>query len=80
MGIKDEPVKASLDEPRLYNLVTDIGEQNDVAKEHPDVVARLKPLALKMAAELGDGQPGPEVRPPGRVENPVTLYPTARRE
>ena len=29
-----------------------------------------------MATELGDGNPGPEVREPGKVENPVTLYPT----
>jgi arylsulfatase A-like enzyme len=69
------PVPASLDKPRLYNLETDIGEQNDVAEKSPEVVAKLKALALKMAAELGDGKPGPEVREPGRVANPVTLYP-----
>jgi arylsulfatase A-like enzyme len=66
---------ASLEKPRLYNLDTDIGEQADVAAEHPNVVARLKTLAVRMAAELGDGKPGVEVREPGRVENPVTLYP-----
>jgi hypothetical protein len=65
-----------MDKPRLYNLDTDIGERTDVAADHPDVVNRLKALALKMAAELGDGQPGPEVRPAGYVENAVTLYPT----
>jgi hypothetical protein len=32
-----------------------------------------------MAVELGDGKPGPAVREPGRVENPVTLYPSAPR-
>ena len=32
-------------------------------------------VALKVG-ELGDGKPGPEVRAPGRVEKPVTLYPT----
>ena len=68
-------VPASLEKPRLYNLDKEIGEQTDVAAENPGVVERLKALAVKMAAELGDGKPGPEVREPGRVENPVTLYP-----
>ena len=77
MGIAGSPVPASIDEPRLYNLDAEIGEQTDVAAKHPDVVARLRVLAEKMAAELGDGKPGREVRLPGRAENPVTLYPTA---
>ena len=75
LGKGGPPVPASLDKPRLYNLDTDIGERTDVAAEHADVVNRLKALATKMASELGDGKPGPEVRPAGRVENPVTLFP-----
>ena len=75
MGKNGEPVPASLEKPRLYNLDSDIGEKTDVAAEHPDVIARLKPLAIKMAGELGDGKPGPQVRPAGHVNNPVTLYP-----
>ena len=71
-----EAVPASLDRPRLYNLDTDLGERTDVAAAHPEVVGHLKSLAVKMAAALGDGQPGPEVRPAGFVPNPVTLYPT----
>ncbi len=76
MGKNGPAVPASLEKPRLYNLDQEIGEQTDVAAANPEVVARLRALALKMAAELGDGKPGPEVREPGRVENPVTLYPT----
>ena len=76
MGKGGPAVPASLDKPRLYNLDVEIGERTDVAAEHPDVVQRLKALAVKMAAELGDGQPGPEVRPAGFVENAVTLYPS----
>ncbi len=76
MGKSGPAVPASLDKPRLYNLDAEIGERTDVAAEHPDVVNRLKALAVKMAAELGDGQPGPEVRPAGFVENAVTLYPS----
>lgn len=71
------PVSASMDKPRLYNLDTDIGERTDVAAEHPEVVARLKPLAAAMAASLGNGKPGPDVRPAGTVKDPVTLYPIA---
>lgn len=59
---------------RLYNLDADIGEQTDVAAQHPDVVKRLQALATAMAAELGDGKPGPGVRPAGFVEKPVLLY------
>lgn len=75
----DAAVPASLEKPRLYNLETDIGEREDVAAAHPDIVARLKTLAGRMAAELGSGKPGPEVRPAGNVTNPATLYPSERR-
>ncbi len=34
--------RANVDEPiQLYDLATDIGERNDVAAHHPDVVARI---------------------------------------
>jgi arylsulfatase A-like enzyme len=61
---------------RLYNLDADIGEKTSVAEQNLDVVAKLKALAEKMAAELGDGSAkGSGVRPPGVVENPEFLYP-----
>lgn len=66
---------ATLDQPRLYNLELDLGEQHDVAAKYPGVVQRLKALIVAMAAELGDGKPGPAVRPAGHVDNPQTLYP-----
>ena len=76
MGKTGAPVPASLEKPRLYNLDKEIGEQTDVAAANPEIVGKLKALAVKMAAELGDGKPGPEVREAGRAEKPVTLYPT----
>jgi len=75
LGTASSAVPGSLDAPRLYHLDAEVGERTDVAAKHPEVVARLKALVVKMAAELGDGKPGPEVRPPGRVDKPTTLYP-----
>ncbi|WP_163932030.1 sulfatase [Paraferrimonas sp. SM1919] len=42
----------------LYNLRGDIGETTDVAAKHPQVVAKIKQLAEKMRAELGDSLQG----------------------
>lgn len=55
---------------QLYNLDTDIGESQNVAAEHPDVVQRLQALAEAMQADLGTRDAGPGVRPLGRVANP----------
>jgi len=41
-------------EARLYDLETDIGERNNAAAEHPDVVAQLTALAGKARDEIGD--------------------------
>jgi hypothetical protein len=60
--------------PRLYNLDDEIGEQTNVASQHPDIVQRLQDLAAKMNADLG-GQAPPGRRPAGHVENAVLLYP-----
>lgn len=60
---------------RLYDLDADIGEQTDVAARHPEVVAKLKALAEKMAAEIGGKTPTAR-RPAGEVKGARTLYPT----
>lgn len=52
----------------LYDLSTDIGERQDVAAKHPEVVARLKTLADQARADLGDrltNAKGAGVRPAG---------------
>jgi len=54
----------------LFNLENDIGEQHNVAAEHPDVVARLQQLADRMRQDLGDSlqkTTGAGRRPPGKV-------------
>jgi arylsulfatase A-like enzyme len=77
---KTEPVDASKEMPRLYNLTDDIGERTNVAAEHPDVVERLLALTATMAAELGDGKPGPEARPAGLEAEPKLLYPSSHSD
>jgi arylsulfatase A len=60
---------------RLYDLDAEIGEQTDVAAQHPEVVAKLKALADKMAAEIGGKTPTAR-RPAGEAKGAKTLYPT----
>ena len=60
---------------RLYDLDAEIGEQTDVAAQHPEVVAKLKALADKMSAEIGGKTPTAR-RPAGEVKGAKTLYPT----
>jgi hypothetical protein len=74
MGIREKPEdlkKAG----RLYNLEQEIGELTDLAAQHPEVVERLQALGAAKSAELLANR-----RPAGRVENPVTLYPTVPRK
>jgi len=54
----------------LYDLDSDVGEQNDVAAKHPEVVERLNRLADGIRAELGDSltkTKGTEIRPCGKI-------------
>lgn len=65
--------------PRLYHLVDDIGTERDVAAAHPEIVARLTRLAEGFRADLGDlDQPGPGIRPLGRVDHPVPVVKMGR--
>lgn len=55
----------------LYDLKNDPGETQDVAKEHPEVVERLKKLAEPVRRELGDALmkvKGTENRPLGMAK------------
>ena len=53
-----------LKEPMLFDLQADIGEKNDVAAQHPDVVKRLLQLANKARNELGSwDKPGYDQKP-----------------
>ena len=63
------------DEPKLYNLRDDIGEERDMAKEKPEVVAQLQTLIAAMKDDLGLDGIAPGCRELGRVENSQPLIP-----
>jgi len=44
----------TLEERRLFDLASDVGEKRNVAERYPDVVARLQKQAEAVRAELGD--------------------------
>ena len=57
---------------QLYDLKADVGEQNNVADQHPEVVERLMALAEKAREDLGDmGREGKNQRPAGFVQQPT---------
>ncbi len=54
----------------LYDLGSDVGEQHNVAAQHPEVVKRLTALAERARADLGDSLTnvdGTNVRPAGTL-------------
>ena len=56
----------------LFDLTTDLGEKNNVAREHPNVVKRLTVLAGHARDDLGDGpKPGKDQRPAGHEPEPT---------
>ena len=73
-GLKLEAVrggfwKLHLEKCELYNLEADIGEANNVASAHADVVAKLRSIADQMEDDLGLEGIGPGCRPLGKVSN-----------
>jgi arylsulfatase A-like enzyme len=57
-----------LKKPVLYNLRTDVGEQNDQADAHPEIVTELLQLAERTRGELGEYmQRGNQQRATGSV-------------
>jgi len=61
LGSEAEQANDSRDQagPRLFDLLDDPGERRNVAKEHPEIVARLKAL-LEAQRAKGVGQPLPK--------------------
>jgi hypothetical protein len=44
----------AIESPLLFDLEADVGEQRDVAAQHPDVVARLLKRAEHARQDIGD--------------------------
>ena len=60
-----------ISEPELYNLSTDPEEKKNIAKVHPEWVAKIFKIADSVRGVLGDrltGIKGAEVRPVGRID------------
>ena len=58
----------------LYDLDQDIGEKENVAGAHPEVVQRLLEFAREAREDLGDGpNRGRHQRPVGRFDDPQPL-------
>ncbi len=65
---------ARLSAVELYDLHADLAETTNVAKAHPDVVARLEALANSAREDLGDrDRPGAGQRPAGLAAQAVPL-------
>ncbi len=65
--------KLHLKSGELHHLGDDISEANNVAAQHPDIVAKLRQLAEAADADLGIKGIGPGVRPLGKVKNAQPL-------
>jgi arylsulfatase A-like enzyme len=69
--VRGGKVESVSDSPRLFDVVQDPGEKQNVAAAHADVVAALTKLADSARTELGDlDRPGRGQRPAGWVADP----------
>ena len=67
-GGNSKKLHLSLQEPMLFNLKNDVGEQQNVASQYPDIVSKLKAETERTRAELGDvHMTGSDQRPHGLV-------------
>ena len=60
----------------LYNLHTDVSEENNIYEQHPDIVQKINEIADRYRSEIGDSSrniKGSENRPAGVVSSPQML-------
>ena len=72
-AIRSGPWKLHFKSGELFNLDRDISEAKNLAKENPEIVARLKKLADATKSDLGMSGVGPGCRPLGKVKNAKPL-------
>ena len=70
----EEAARQGLPPVQLYDLEADIGQQNNLADKHPEVVAQLRSLLEKYVAE-GRSTPGK----PQRNDVPVAIENSKRK-
>jgi len=72
-GHGGEQVKTTVDEPELYNMMRDPGEQYNVAEYYPEKVQEIMTVVEKYRKELGDLnvgiEKGSENRAIGKIES-----------
>ncbi len=68
-AVRKGPWKLHLAKGELYHLERDLGEQENVASAHPEVVADLTKVADAMKDDLGRDGIGPGCRALGRVKD-----------
>jgi arylsulfatase len=71
-GLPGNYTHFTLTEPELYNLEQDVGEENNIIKQHPEIADSLFGLAENMREKLGDrltGKEGNAIRKPGIINN-----------
>ena len=69
-GLPAKYREVKLEQPQLFDLLADVGEEHDVTVSHADVVARLAKFAEGMRADLGDSLTRTKAtgaREPGRL-------------
>jgi len=72
-AVRSGPWKLHLAGGELYDVTKDLGEANNVAAQHADVVRRLRAIADATKGDLDPDGVGPGCRPVGRVRNPQPL-------
>ncbi|CAL1124839.1 unnamed protein product [Cladocopium goreaui] len=72
-AVRSGPWKLFLKSGELYNLDSDIGESQNVAEAHPEIVARIRKLASAIDSDLGTEAIGPGCRALGRVNKAEPL-------
>ena len=74
-GVPAPYLNRKIENEELYDLVHDIAETTNVARQHPEIVKRLEAEVEKARADLGDAltrRPGSGRREPGRISQAGT--------
>lgn len=74
-AVRHGDFKLILKSKELFNLEAEIGEETNLAKQHPEVVSKIEAIARQVDEDLGREEIGPGCRALGNVANPKPLIP-----